>query len=66
MEFFLAVQVADYVYTETEPRMATFKLLLSNTFEVDTFYPVSFAVMGSTITVQEDFYIVVSHAKALR
>lgn len=66
MDFLLAVQVDDYVYTGTDDRMKAFEAFLSSTFEVGTFARGSFSVMGCTITQKEDFSIVVSHEKALQ
>lgn len=63
MDFLLAVQVYDYVYTGTDARMATFEIFLCTTFEVGTFPRGFFSVMGFTINQEEGFSIVVSHVK---
>lgn len=64
MDFLLAIQVFDYVYTGTEPRMEALERFLFSIFEVGTFSCWSFYVMGCTFTQHEFFCIVVSHAKA--
>lgn len=65
MDFLLAVQVYDYVYTGTDAKMAAFEIFLCATFEVGTFAHGFFSVMGFTIIQEEDFSIVVSHVKTL-
>lgn len=65
MDFMLAVQVDDYVYTDKDSRMAAFESFLSATFEVGTFDRRSFNVMGCTITQMKDFSITISHSQAL-
>ena len=65
MDFFLAVQVDDYVYTSTENRLNEFEQFLSKSFDVGDFSRQSFTVMKAHLTQHRDHSITLSYDHSL-
>lgn len=65
LDFALAVQVDDYIYTGTDERMVAFEAFLSSTFDVGNFARGSLSLMGCEITQDRDYSVTLSQEQML-